>query len=266
MTGFSLRRIAPAVSLLTVFLIPLFAGTNSWTSLPDMSTPRANQTATLLQDGRVLLAGGGTATAEIFDPSTGSWTPAGSMSTSRAQHTATLLQDGRVLVTGGCGGIRCTSAEIYDPASNTWQVTASMNDPRWGHVAALLPDGHVLVAGGGCVNQCSSGSFLTSLNTAEIYDPVSASWTMTASMRVGRQEATATVLEDGTVLVAGGFYGCDDSMCTDNKSAERYDPVAGDWSDAGLMHVARAWHRAVMLANGDVLVVGGAKKEAPTDI
>src|SRR5205807_8010904 len=111
----------------------------TWTATGSMNFARIVFTATLLTNGKVLVAGGfdGTATlssAELYDPATGLWTPTGSMTTPRLGHTATLLQDGRVLVAGGTIGCGCScsalaSAELYDPITGTWTLTGNMNTP-----------------------------------------------------------------------------------------------------------------------------------------
>jgi N-acetylneuraminic acid mutarotase len=122
-----------------------------------MAVPRALHTATLLPDGRLLVAGGLDASqrvfasAEVFDPSDGTWQSTGSMAKPRIFHTATLLPDGKVLVVGGFGGgfDALGSAEVYDPASGEWSQVGGMAVRRAFHTATLLPDGRVLVAGGG---------------------------------------------------------------------------------------------------------------------
>jgi WD40 repeat protein len=226
-----------------------------------MSGARTGQTATLLPSGSVLIAGGDTAKAELYDPASGAFTTTGSMSAAREDATATLLPDGDVLVVGGShGNVQLNSAELYNPTSGTWVLTGPLSVARSGQTATLLPDGDVLVAGGGCNGQaygCNSGSFLSTLKSAELYDPGTGAWSVTGSMREGRQFFTATLLPDGKVLVAGGFNDCDDDFCSDLSSAELYDPATGKWTGAGTFHGPREQQTATLLRDGDVLMSGG---------
>ena len=121
-----------------------------------MSDFRDRHTATLLQDGRVLVVGGGgegyasRTSVELYDPATGTFSRTGSLKTGRWLHTATLLSDGRVLIAGGRSPNDSTyaSAELYDPRTGKFTSTGSMKASRQQHTATLLPDGRVLIAGG----------------------------------------------------------------------------------------------------------------------
>jgi N-acetylneuraminic acid mutarotase len=227
-----------------------------------MSVPRTNGTATLLAHGDILVAGGGTRTADLYDPSNGTFTPTGSMSVARTNATATLLPSGDVLVVGGTdnSGSQEASAELYDPATGAFTPTGSMHTARSGHIATLLADGKVLVAGGGCNpggGHCNAGSFLDNLTSAELYNPKTGTWAVTGSMHFERQFFAATLINDGDVLVAGGFSSCDDDFCSDARQAELYNPKTGTWAVTGSMHKAREQFTATLLTNGMVLVAGG---------
>ena len=122
-----------------------------------MTESRAAHTATLLPDGRVLVAAGdydthgaSRSSAELYDPTTGKFTPTGSMVQARTNHTATLLSDGRVLFVGGWSATTPAfkSAELYDPKAGTFSSSGSLETARYGHTATLLSDGRVLIVGG----------------------------------------------------------------------------------------------------------------------
>jgi hypothetical protein len=225
------------------------------TSTGSMTTARSWHTATLLADGRVLIAGGSEsskdlASAELYDPKTGTFSPTGPMTTARHYHTATLLADGRVLIVGGGAqnglGVSevLSSGEIYDPKTRTFSPTGPMTTARDHHTATLLPDGRVLVTGGEGV-----GGRLAS---AEIFDPKTGTFSPTGPMTTDRAVHTATLLDDGHVLVTGGV-GAEAQLA----SAELYDPKTGTFSPTGSMTTARDYHTATLLADGRVLIAGG---------
>jgi murein DD-endopeptidase MepM/ murein hydrolase activator NlpD len=221
---------------------------NTFVPTGSMSTARAEHTATLLPNAKVLIAGGSAsttsqATAELYDPSTAQFTFAGNMNTPRGRHTATLLADGKVLIAGGDSGatLGSTSAELYDPSSGTFILTGSMVTGRSGHTATLLPNGKVLIAGG----FTSSGTAAV----AELYDPATGAFTATGTMNVLRFWHTATLLPNGKVLIAGG---------ANQATAELYDQDTGTFTLlANTMSVPRSLHTATLLPNGKVLIVGG---------
>ena len=232
---------------------PTAAPGSAWSTTGAMTTNRAMHTASLLPDGRVLVAGGSSSSshlpgAEVYDPAAGTWSLTGSMATQRAVHSATLLVDGRVLVAGGTADDShyLASAEVYDPAApgGPWTPTGTLGTARCSHTTTLLADGRVLVAGG-----FGNNSYLA---TAETYDPVTGKWSPTASLSTARSHHTATLLADGRVLVAGGR-----NNNSRFASAEIYDPATGTWTAAGSMSVGRAYHTATLLADGRVLVAGG---------
>jgi WD40 repeat protein len=186
----------------------------TFTSTGSMETVRWGHTATLLSDGRVLVAGGigsGTgnagylASAEIFDPVSGAFTVTGSMKTKRWWHETTLLGDGRVLVSGGVDLFRTVTseAELFDTASGTFTPTGSMTNMRRIHTSTLLNNGKILVTGGEYFVMTQA---LLSLATAEIFDPASGGFvSTTGNMATARSGHTATLLNDGSVLVTGGI-------------------------------------------------------------
>jgi Putative Ig domain/Kelch motif/Galactose oxidase, central domain len=221
-----------------------------------MAVPRGQHSATLLQDGRVLVAGGvgyvsghysNTATAELYDPALGTFSRTGSMNSARHCHTATLLTNGQVLVTGGYdGSTSLSTAEIFDPVSGTFAPTGNMAAARCGHTATLLANGKVLIAGGEDTN---AGIALAS---AELFDPATGAFSATGSMGTARAAHSATLLSSGRVLVTGGGNG------NPIATAELYDPISGTFSPTGDMATARESHTATLLTTGRVLITGGA--------
>ena len=229
-----------------------------WESIADMNEARTLHQAVLLQDGRVLVIGGGDAdyepiaSAEIYDASIGTWTVTGDMLKARQEHTATVLSDGRVLVTGG-GRINATeTTEIYDPSTGAWSEAGEMITGRISGVAARLNDGRVLIVGGREAYQWQEGSVLT----AEIYDPVTKSWSAGANVVEFRHDTAVSILSDGRVMVVAGAMSEGMGILV-LQTAEIYDPSTKVWTATAELAQARTGHSSTVLSDGKVLVVGG---------
>ena len=242
--------------------------TGVWSATAKLIRAREGHTATLLNNGKVLVVGGSTlqantngttntavsASAELYVVSAAvpAWQATGSLITARSLHTTTVLDSGNVLVVGGfdtaVGGVNVlNTTELYTPVSGVWIAAANLVNPRYGHTATLLPNGKVLVAGG-------ASSSVTRLTSAELFDPATGLWATTGSMLSGHNRHTATLLPNGKVLVVGTGSIASNGLF---HNAELYDPATGVWTPTGAVVTSRDFHGAVLLANGRVLVVGG---------
>jgi len=262
-----------------------------FTTTASMTVARCEATATRLTDGRVLVIGGsdpsfGLASTDLYDAKTGLFSSSGTMSTPRVSASATLLRDGRVLVVGGMpdfvSGHALASAEIYDPTTGAFTPTGPLRYARYEHTAAALPDGRVLIAGGqgdsGFTNVAEvydpeTGAFslpdgrvllaggvvapMTAQSAAQLYDPATGTFSATGSMAVGRRDHTATLLNDGEVLIAGGLGNAADGNYTPVASAELFDPKTGTFRATGSLGLARSRQTATLLPDGRVLIAGG---------
>ena len=169
----------------------------TWTETAPMSEKRANHSALVLDDGKVIVIGGGKTdgpylkSIEIYDPNTDTWKFGAEMTKGRVAHTATILSDGKVLVVGGKG--KLTLAEVYDPDTDTWTLAGETNKSRGDHAALLLADGSVLVTGG-----------IGYLTEAELFDSSTLTWAIVGSLNTGRIRPAVTRLSDGRVLIMAG--------------------------------------------------------------
>ena len=249
------------------------AGTGTFTEIVgEDGLGTYGHTATLLPDGKVLLAGGfvnsvwdygGVSTSDhgatLYDSATGVFGGTGNMTASRGGHTAILLANGKVLIAGGANqdptGTGLASAELYDPSTGTFTQTGSMVVGRFLHTATQLQDGKVLIVGGALTS--ASGP----IATAEVYDPASGIFTTTGAMATARKQHTATLLSDGKVLIVGGT-----TSTGMTATAEVYDPSTGSFSPTGSMAEARTFHTATLLPNGTVLVAGGGDNNSTAEV
>ncbi len=264
--------------------------TGQWLAVSPMVTKRAFHAAALMNDGTVLVAGGGPTgsqapqrQAERYIPASNRWIAAGSSQAVHTRGTATPLPDGTVLVAGGVeagpeadnpGLFRVNYSERYDPASNRWFELATMNETPFAHAATLMNDGTVLVTGGRWCDCCppaycpeyqAAVRYLPNFRTGGEFPPV---WHNIPDMLQARTNHQATLLNDGTVLVTGGFTGCVDTTtppggcATSLDKVELYRPdpnniVGGQWENQEIMFNRRGDHTATLLADGNVLVCGG---------
>jgi YVTN family beta-propeller protein len=233
------------------------------TQVAHMTSPRYRHTATpSAGDSRILIAGGRDAsgatlkTAELYDGAKVVFTKTTDMKVARYGHTATLLPaTNKVLIAGGCcksNGEALESAELYDFETGAFRAAGSMKLARIDATATLLPDGRVLIAGG-AKTPSKPGAISDSLREAEIYDPATGKFAATGELNNARQAATAARLNDGQVLIAGGWRVGDDP----SRTAELYTPESGTFTLTADMSVGRRYAGSSRLADGRVLVMGG---------
>lgn len=243
-------------------LTVLSGPTNSIVFTGNLTVPRSSHSATLLNNGKVLLVGGynnlgpgGTyqivTSAELYDPSTGTFSATGSLHLARSRHAAILLNSGKVLVVGGLDakGIFPAEAEVYDPASGTFSTTGSLSTARFGLSMAMLPTGKVLVLGG----MDSKGS----ATAVEMYDPASGTFSTVATLPSKRIAFGAATLNNGKLLITGGQK----DTGADTTSSWLYDLTSNAISITGSLKVAREG-KATVLNSGKALVYGGFFRDA----
>jgi len=228
--------------------------TGTFAATGPMTVARSGHTATLLNTGRVLIAGGGAwqdanaaAAADLYDPATGTFTATGKMHEPSCD-SATLLPDGKVLITRSFiqgPGTEVQHAERYDPSTGTFAFTGDTVYYHDGPTATLLTNGKVLIAGGDVgVGDGNSAA-------AELYDPATGTFAPVSNMAQARENHTTTLLPDGTALLTGGhdvWYG---------DSAEVYDNVQAAFNLVTGMPTSREWHTATLLNDGRALIAGG---------
>jgi hypothetical protein len=243
----------------------------AWQATGSMTTPRYQHTSTVFTDGplkgKVIVAGGTLvqlsqpnmveisplATAELYDPKSGTWATTGTMNKPRAGHTATLLKTGRVFVVSGAAD----DPELYDPSAGTWawsKTPLPFQHGGTGHTATLLPDGRVLIAGG----NYGTSMMPAAQRATDIYDPTTDTWSPGPTMLYYRIGHTATLLSDGTILVAGGTgSNTGPAGMTMLDAVEVLSPSAQIGVLGTPMKKARSGHVAVTMSDGTIFVIGG---------
>jgi len=271
-------RVVPTASNCETVAAPLItvsAGPAKFSTGGLLNIARSDFTATPLQNGMVLIAGGINSagavekSVELYDVVNNKWVRTGDMKTARRGHAATLLRDGRVLITGGYDGTAATTAlnksETYDPATGIWTATKStlIEARRW-HTSTLLGNGKVLITGGAV----SSGNG----TVAELYDPDPAaanSFTSAGTMSIAREGHTATLLPSGKVLVIGRSNNEGSRLTVGGisynsaRTTEVYDPSVNTWSLGPVLNIGRDSHTATAIPSKTtpstdyILVTGG---------
>jgi N-acetylneuraminic acid mutarotase len=272
------------------------------TAQAPMQFARVRHTATVLNDGRVMVIGGmgnsrdALASVEIYDAEANTWQPGVPLLTARAGHTATLLSDGSVLVAGGVdsNGNPVSHAELYSTSTKAWRDAGELLAPRSAHVATALKDGSVLFSGGIAYG-------LRPAATLERWRPDTNAWTVAGESPLELRNHHAALMKDGSVLLFGGdayertpsvlvwlpdepeeqhIDSVINASLTDledgrvllvggsrrqspSASVSLYDLTNNRWTAAAPLHFGRTGHRAIRLADGRVLIAGGQVTDVP---
>lgn len=246
-----------------------------WLAAGDLQEPRNATSAVLLGSDEVLVVGSdyetswlsacgastnGSDSVEIGDPATGEWERTASLSSLRDAPVVVGLPDGRALMTGGAAGegigwSSFSSTYVFEPSNRAWVRSGLLNTARTLAGAALLPDGRVLVAGGLFMDR-DSGEQGRTLDSTEIWDPRTGTWSRSGRLAQGRFQASAVTLADGRVLIVGGPTSRENQPVPD-VSAEIFDPRSGTWSSAGTLSAPRRGFALVALDDGGAIMAGG---------
>ncbi|MEI7475178.1 MAG: kelch repeat-containing protein [bacterium] len=248
--------------------------TKKSTKIGRINVARCNHTATLLKDGRVLITGGtgqgnqyNMASAEIFDPVTNTFKKLPDMNYKRSEHSAILLPNGKILISGGRAA--GNTAELFDPETERFSITSNLSaNNRYNHNSVLLKDGRILLDGGGCYYETKLSTKSNKMmivnencNIAETYNHETEMFIpLKSKMNNARRSNSITVLKNGKVLITGGE---DISIITGTslKTAEILDPETETWQKLPDMNYDRVNHKAMLLKNGNVLIIGGIYPE-----
>jgi N-acetylneuraminic acid mutarotase/glucose/arabinose dehydrogenase len=232
--------------------------TNSWTTGPNLPGSAVENPAVVAFDGKLYAFGGATdpftgavSNAAVFDPNTNAWTSLAPMPTARGGATAQAI-NGKIYVVGGMDstGASLAVVEVYDPATNTWSTVAAMTTRRDNPGSAALNG--LLYIFGGRTRNANGTSENETLNTVEMYDPATNTWSLKAPMPTGRRTMVVGTL-NGHAQVMGGEKTSSGGSFEQN---EEYDPATDSWRILTPMLTPR--HGAVAgTINGVIYVAGG---------
>jgi N-acetylneuraminic acid mutarotase len=235
------------------------SSTAQWTQTGSiLLTPRSQYNPVLLDNGKVLIAGGEPGgggvyfESELYDFTTETWSTAGNLNQARSSAPLIKLHDGRVLIISGDthGSGWLNSSELYNPSTDHWELSGNLEVPiqdNEGGNAVLLDDGRVLKVG-------ATGGFSSTVTStvAEVYNPSTGTWSRTGDLLIDRYSTKLLKLQNGKVIMISG------SQWTNLVAeCEIYDPETGQWSQAAPLNFARQAHQAILLPDGRVLVAGG---------
>jgi N-acetylneuraminic acid mutarotase len=243
--------------------------TGQWVLQDNVNLGRDQFNPVLLNNGKVLIAGGQTTpgdttnTAELFDPSTGHWSYTTSMNVPRRASLLVKLLDGRVMAIGGMGtqggDQHMVQSEIYDPTTAQWSFSGTLNVLRGSGLGSAADGGAILLNDGRVL---ATGSLIEDTTTAEIYDPATGQWGLTGSMHYPSRDRHLVKLGDGRILAIGG-----DKAGEELATVEIFDPTTETWTETGSLHYQRGGgFGAVLLSDGRVLIAGGQQNANATPV
>ena len=268
--GRSPRRPGDAASMTLASLFLYDVTRDTWQEARSLSAPREFFSASLLQDGTLLVMGGAgdgqrspKTTGERYFPGRNEWVAVASMPDGRMEHHAAVLKDGRVLVAGGAGPEKFRSPQastatfLYDPALDKWTTVGHLAHQRTHHALVALPDGRAAVVGGW-------GGPAHEIAEIEVFDPSTERWNPGGTLRQGRMDAAVSALPDGTVLVVGGSW-TEGELVRIFDGVEFWDPETGSSHSGALRLGPRVAPDLVPFGSDRLVVVGGllgaAKRE-----
>lgn len=238
---------------------------NVWDNGPTLNIGRSNHRSLVLNDGRILVVGGfdgsqDLTSCEIIDPSDWSVTVTGSLNEARSSHAVVLLNDGKVLAMGGYNpdlGYQMSTCELYDPNTGTWATTAAMASARDNHSAAVTSTGTVVVSGGRYYD--AENDWFAGLNTSEVYDPASETWSSASDLTTGSSfsQSYYRSASDDVLLIAGtNLSGNGVEATFGNNQLNNFGPDSW-YEDQSVNTIGRHRQASCMLTSGGIVVSGG---------